>query len=200
MNPRYSRYYTYVRPILKNKVIRTYSSLIFSLIAVIIFTLYALKPTVQTIISLNKSIAEQTSTAAKIKNKINNLTQGRSNYENLSPNLKEKLTELVPNNPSLPSLINQLNISATLSDASVSGIQFESIVLESSTKPLNKKPEIKEINFTMTAEGDYAKLIAFLEELNKMNRLVTISSVTFNKPQDSALFLSINAKAYYLKD
>src|SRR3989344_1764555 len=196
MSPRYSRYYTYVRPALKNKFVRTYSSLVFSLIAVTIFTLYALRPTIQTIVSLNKSISQQKETLVQIKNKINNLTQGRSNYENLSPGVREKLTQIIPNNPSLPGLINQLNISAAISEASLSGLQFESIELENSNKPLNKKPEIKEVVFTLTARGDYSKLVQFLEELQKMNRLVSVTWVTFNKPQDSAIFLSINAKAY----
>ncbi len=200
MNPKYSRYFTYIRPITKNKYIRTYSSLIFSLIAIIIFTLYALKPTIQTILSLNKSIDEQTQTLKQIKSKINNLTVGRSNFENLDSSTKQKIAELVPNNPSIPSLINQLNISATIAEATLSGIQFETIELDNNAKPLNKNAELKEITFTVTAQGEYAQLVAFLEELKRINRIIDFNHITFNKPQDGALFLSINAKAYYLKD
>lgn len=200
MNPRQSRYYTYIRPVLRNKTIKTYSSLIFSIITVTIFLIYAIRPTIGTIVSLQKSINEQKDTFERLDKKVSDLTEGRKNYEAIDPELKTRLVDLVPYSPSLPTVINSLNLLANISQASLSGIQFQPVELQQPPNTLVKNSSLKDVEFTFNAEGSYDKLLSLLVNLKKADRLINIDSVTFNKPQEGPLIMTVNARAPFLKN
>lgn len=199
MNPQKSRYYTYIRPVLRSKTVRTYSSLIFSIITITIFLIYAIRPTLGTIVSLQKSIDEQKDILDKLNKKVSDLTEGRKNYESIDPELKTKLIDLVPYSPSLPSVINNINKLAAISQASLSGIQFQPTELQQPPKTLVKNVTLKEVDFTFNAQGTYTQLLNLLVNLKKGDRLVSIESVTFNKPVDGDLIMTVNGKAVYIK-
>lgn len=200
MNPKSSRYYTYVKPALRSKLVRAYSPLIFSLVAIGIFAFYAIRPTITTILSLQKSIDEQTSILNRLQEKVQNLTQGKQNYENLSGEVKTKLNSLLPDNPALPLLINSVGYLAQQSEASVSGLQFQTVNLETAKNTLNKDAPITEINFTLISQGTFPNLMRQLTVIKRADRLINISSINFVKPADADLIMSVSAKAYYLKN
>jgi Tfp pilus assembly protein PilO len=200
MNPRRDRYFTYIRPIFKNKFVKTYSSLIFSLITIAIFSYYALRPTVTTIFSLQKSIAEQTAIMNTLKEKVGALVSGKQNYENIPQPVKNKLENLVPDSPALPALINSLNSAAQTAQASISGIQINPVTLENQETQLSKTAPINEIDFSFSTEGSFADLMKVLTTLKRSDRLITISSVNFSQTTDSPLGMSVTGKAYYLKN
>lgn len=200
METKHSRYYTYIKPVLKNKTVKTYSSLIFSLITTTIFLIYAIRPTLSTIISLQKSINEQSAVLTKLNQKVKDLTEGRKNYESIDPTLKVRLVDLLPYSPSLPSLMNSLTILATESQSTISGLQFQPVILEKPIKTLSKDAALKEVDFTFNAQGSYSQLINFLNSLKRADRLINISSISFNKPLDAPLIMTVNAKSLYLKN
>lgn len=200
MNSKSSRYYTYIRPILHNKFTKTYSSLIFSLITIFIFSFYAIRPTVTTILSLQKSIDEQTSIQQRLQDKVSNLSQGKLNYENIDPDVKSKINNLVPDNPTLAQLINSLNYAADQANASVSGIQLQEVILESKKTQLSRNAPLSQIDFTFNAQGNFASLMKLLTSLKRTDRLFTITSVNFAQPVDSSLIMSVNGKAYFVKN
>lgn len=200
MNPKTSRYYTYIRPALRSKFARTYSPLIFSLITIAIFSYYAIRPTVTTILSLQKSIDEQTSILDRLQEKVKSLSTGKQNYENIDSDVRNKLVNLIPNNPELAQIINSVNYLAKQSDASVSGLQFQTVKLENKKNLLNKDAPLTQIDFTLIAQGDYPNLMRFLSEMKKIDRLINIVSINFSQPPDSSLIMSVTAKAYYLKN
>lgn len=200
MNPQYSRYYTYIKPILKNKIVRTYSSLIFSLITVTIFSLFAIKPTLSTIISLQKSIIEQQQVLDKITTKVEGLSQGRKNYEAIDQKAKVNLISLMPNSTQLPNLIDTISSLAINYQASISGVQIQPIDLEGPPSIISKEAIIKEIDFTFNTRGSYQQMVGLLNSLAQLNRLINIQSVNFNKPIEGPLIMTVNAKAYFFKN
>lgn len=200
MDPKKTRYYTYIRPVIRNKFVRTYSSVIFSLLTIGIFSYYAIRPTVTTILSLQKSIEEQNQVLNSLKEKVNNLTQGKQNYENISPSVKNKLGSLIPDNPALPRLINSLTFAANQAEASISGIQIQSIDLQPKSLQVSKNAELKEVAFTFNTSGEFPNLMKVLTNIKRLDRLITINSINFALPNDNALVMSINAKAYFLKN
>lgn len=200
MNPKSSRYYTYIRPILRNKFARTYSSLIFSLITIFIFSFYAIRPTVTTILSLQKSITEQTSILARLQDKVSNLSQGKLNYENIDTQVKLKINNLVPDNPDLARLVNSLNHAANQAEASVAGIQIQEVVLDNKKTQLTRDAPLSQVEFTFNTQGSFAQLMKLLSNIKRMDRLFTISSVNFAQPADSGLIMSLNGKAYFVKN
>lgn len=200
MNPKQSRYYTYIRPITRNKFVKTYSSLVFSLITISIFSYYAIRPTVTTILSLQKSIAEQQEVEKSLKDKVDNLVKGKQNYENISEDVSDKLKNMIPDNPELSHLINSLSFAAGEAEASISGIQFQPVTLENKNTQASKSAEVRQIDFTMNLQGGFTNLMQVLTTLKRLDRLIAISTINFIQPDDGALVMSVTGKAYYIKN
>lgn len=200
MNPKQSRYYTYIRPIYRNKFVRTYSPLIFSLVTIAVFSFYALRPTITTILSLQKSIEEQTEILNKVREKVANLATGKQNYESIDNQVKIKINSLVPDNPALAQLINSLNYIADQTDATISGVQFQTVEITPKQTVLNKDAQILPVDFTLNAQGSFADLMRMLTLMKKSNRLFSITSINFAQPPDAPLIMSISAQAFFIKN
>lgn len=195
----YSRYFTYIKPVTKLPIVRTYGLTIFTLLVITIFIFYAIKPTVETILVLQKKIDDSNQVLEKVNQKANNLSQGKKNYEELNPEVKSKLQTLIPDTANLKSIIQSLEETAKLHDASVSALQIQPLVLE--TKGDNNKLGIlTEIAFTFNTEGGYKNLISLLGDLKSSARLISIESVSLSKlSEGTGLIMSISGKAYYIK-
>ena len=199
MNPYYSRYYTFIKPIIRDKRVKTYAPLIFSLILSIIFAIFAIKPSLAAIASLQKSIAEKKEVLSKLETKANNLSEGRKNYQNLSDNGKQKLEKLIPNKTDISGLVNALTSLANENQASISGLQFQPTVLTGTPKVLVNNTKLDEVSFTLNITGTYQNTVSLLDALNFTSRLLILSSVTMNKQEGTALTRTINGKAFVLK-
>jgi Tfp pilus assembly protein PilO len=200
MKPQFSRYYTYIRPILKNKTVKTYSSLVFSLFMVVIFSLFAIKPTITTIVALQKSIDEQEKLLEQIQKKGQDLEVGKKNYDQIDSDTKLMLLGLIPNSTSIPSLIDSLSSLAASFDASMSGVQIQPVDLQGSPSRLSKQAGLKEIEFTLSVQGSYIQLTDFLDALYRIDRLINIQTVAFSKQVDGGLTMTVNARANFIKN
>jgi len=200
MKPQYSRYYTFIKPVLRNKYVKTYSSAVFSIITITIFSLFAIKPTVSTIVSLQKSIEEQNQLLVNIEQKTKSLTLAKNNYDSLPNGTKDNLESLIPNYTSLPELVDSITSVIGSYQASSSGIQIEKIDLEGPPQTLIRKPETKEIAFLVNVQGSYPQLSGLLDKLSKSNRLIKIDTINFNKSEEGSLIMSLSGKAYYFKN
>jgi Tfp pilus assembly protein PilO len=200
MKPQFSRYYTYIRPILKNKTVKTYSSLVFSLFMVVIFSLFAIKPTITTIVALQKSIDEQEKLLEQIQKKGQDLELGKKNYDQIDSDTKLMLLGLIPNSTSIPSLIDSLSSLASSFDASMSGVQIQPVELQGSPSRLSKQAGLKEIEFTLSVQGSYIQLTDFLDALYRIDRLINIQTVAFSKQVDGGLTMTVNARANFIKN
>lgn len=195
----FSRYYVYIKPLVRNKHVRTYSSLVFTIITITIFAIFAIRPTLSTIVSLQKSIEEQKALLAQINSKIQAMSEARINYQNIEPEVKQKLMGIVPDSANFPSLIDNLSAVALNQQASISGLQFQPVNLQTPPKSPSKTFQSTAIDFTFNTQGSYNQLVNTLTTLSKTNRLIEIYSVSFNKPEDGPLIMSVNGKSYYYK-
>lgn len=194
----YSRYFTYIKPITKLPIIKNYGPVVFTLLTISILVYFAIKPTVETIIVLQKKLADEEELLQKVTQKTNNLSQGKTNYDNLDPNIKSKISALVPDIISLRSVIQALEQTAQIHTASVSALQFQPLVVDPKTE--GKIGSLSEIAFTFNTEGDYKNLLALLQDLKNSNRLISIDSLSMSKANEgTALIMSLSGKAYYLK-
>ncbi len=194
----YSRYFTYIKPVTKLPIVKTYGSTIFTLLVITFFIFYAIKPTVETILVLQKKLDNSSKVLEKVTQKANNLSQGKANFENLDPNLKSKLQRLIPDTVSLKSIIQSLEQTAKIHEASVSALQIQPLVIES--KVTDKLGALSEITFTFNADGQYSNLIAILQELKSSARLISIDKLSFSKlSEGTGLVMSVSGKAYYIK-
>ncbi len=199
MNPTRSRYYTYIKPVLRSKSVHEYGPLIFSLVMVSFFSIFALRPTLTTIATLQKSIEEQQTLNSSIKQKIEDLKTAKNNYLAINQDTRTKVDVLIPNDTELPSLINKIRNLAATYDASISGIQFETIVLDGKPQALVAKPIQKDIPFTISLKGPYERLTQFADALPKVERNMTIDNITLHSDQENGLLMAINGRAFYFK-
>lgn len=200
MQPRFSRYYTYIRPLTRNKFVRSYATTIFNLIAIAIFGFYAIRPTVITILSLQKSITEQQAILSAVVSKRNSLAQGRANYETIDASVKTKIENLVPSQPDLPVISAILGSLATKYEATVAGIQFQPVTLDPINLTPNKDATINEAELSFSVQGSYPQVTGILASIKKLERLLSIKSVSMNRLEAGSILMVVSAKSYYLKN
>ena len=194
----YSRYFTYIKPVTKLPVVRTYGSTIFTLLIMLVFIYFAIRPTVETILILQKKLADQEQVLQKITKKANDLSLGKENLDNLDQQIKTKIQSAIPDNVELKSLIQALEQTAKNHEASVSALQIQPLTLD--IKKENTLGTISEVGFTFNIEMKYSNIISFLQDLKTSSRLISIDSLSLNKVSEgSGLIMSITGKAYYLK-
>lgn len=194
----YLRYSAYIKPLTKIPIVSNYGSTIFSLLVITILVYFAIKPTIETILVLQKKIADADAVLQKTTQKANNLSQGKKNYDNLDQNIKDKISAAIPDSINLKSISLSLEQAARNHEASISALQIQPLTIE--TKLMDRLGILTEINFTFNAEGSYNNLAALLADLKTSNRLISIDSLSLAKTSESnALVLSLSGKAFYLK-
>lgn len=194
----YSRYFTYIKPFTKLPIIRTYGSTIFTLIIISLFIFYAIKPTTETILVLQKKLADSTEVLDKVNKKANNLSLGKQNYENLNSSIKNKISQSIPDTAQMKSVTQTLEQTAQRHEASISALQIQPLSLE--TKVENQLGTLSEIGFTFNVEGKYENLVSILSDLKISERLISVENISLSKVNDgSGLIMSISGKAYYIK-
>lgn len=194
----YSRYFTYIRPVTKLPIVKTYGSFIFTLIVITIFIFYAIKPTIETILVLQKQLDDSNKVLKKVTLKANNLSLGKQNYENLDPDIKSKIESAIPDTVNLKTIIQSLEQTAKLHDASISALQIQPLVI--TTKTTDKLGTLTEIPFTFNTEGQYINLVSLLQDFKSSARLISIDSLSLSKSSEGeGLIMSLSGKAYYFK-
>lgn len=194
----YSRYFTYIKPVTRLPIVRTYGSTIFTLIIMLILIFFAIKPTVETILVLQKKLTDTESVLQKVTKKTNDLSIGKQNYDNLDSAIKNKIQTAIPDNVGLKSVIQTLEQTALRNDASVSALQIQPLTLE--PKISHAIGTISEVKFTFNIEAKYQNMISFLQDINTSSRLITIDSLSLSKASEgSGLIMSIIGKGYFIK-
>lgn len=195
----YSRYFTYVKPFTKIPIVKNYGSTIFSLLTISLLIYFAIKPTVETILVLQKKLADSNEVLEKVTQKANNLSLGKQNYDSLDVSVTDKIASLVPDTVSLNTIITALEQAAKINEASVSALQIQPLVIDTKMDK-NQVGTISEISFIFNTEGEYKNLISLLGALKTSNRLISVDSLSLSKANDgTTLVMSLSGKAYYLK-
>lgn len=197
-NKRFSRYYTYIPPLLKTPIAKAYASYTLTFITMAIFIFFAIKPTVETILVLEKKLQDSKEVLAKITQKSENLSLGRKNYQALDESVKQKINTAIPTTVNLKTLISSLETAANSNQASISAIQIQPVTI-ANTDP-KVAMTLDHILFTFNLEGPYSTLVKVLQQIQSSPRIITIDNLIFNKSTETkTLIMSITGKAYYLK-
>lgn len=158
--------------------------------------MFAIKPTLETISVLQKELTLQRETLVKITKKSEDLSLARKNYQQINQNTKLKIQTAIPKNIDLSKLIKSLEETTLTSQASISALQFQPIIIEKS----NNYASLKEIDFTFNIEGSFETLKDILKNLSNTERSITLDNVSLNKIEGSnTLLMSVSGKGYYLQ-
>jgi Tfp pilus assembly protein PilO len=201
----YRRYYQRVQPLLDKPRTRQYTTAVFSFLAVSLFALYAIKPTIQTILYLRKEIQEKTEINKQMENKIAALIEAQSTYQSIEPQLP-LVASAMPDNPDALNLVRQLRNLASTTDASISSVSLSSVQLTQPEGPKknSSKLMLQELPANIIVSGGYGQMKAFIDSLVQMRRIIHIDSVTFGPATEDSgakgsntLQLVLRIKAYY---
>lgn len=195
---KYSRYFTYVKPLVRFPIVRTYGTTIFNILLMIVFIFFAIKPTIETILTLQKKLEDSNQVLEKLQKKGEDLSLGKRNYDNLDSSIKNKIHAAIPDAVELRSVIQTLEGAASIHNASISALQIQPQVLE--TRLGSNIGTLSEVAFTFNVESAYEDLTSILRDLSTSSRLISIDNLSISKiSEGQGVVMSISGKAWYLK-
>lgn len=195
---RYSRYYTYIQPALTHPVVKSVAPYIFSMVTIAVFAVFILRPTISTILQLQKNIVDSTKLLKNLNSKAQAITEAKQNLDNLDPQIRQKIVTAVPGQPDVTSIISSIQ-NAIGSTATISALQIQPITLYDSKAATENKNQLGEVNFSLNIQGSYGELLGALQNLNKSPRLLNIANVAITKQGNNPAVISLTGKAYFLK-
>ncbi len=179
---RYRRYYQSLEPILGKPRSQSYTAVIFSFLVVSLFGLYAIRPTIQTILTLKREIQDKTIISQKMEDKIGALIEAQSAYNQVESSLPI-INQALPADPNAIPLIIQLRNLANLSGVTLTTVQMPTVGLlgkdatsAAQAEAANVSPQ-RSFEFSISIVGPYSAIQAFLAGLQEMRRIVTINSI-----------------------
>ncbi len=188
--------------------VRIYLELILSLGTIIVFALFAIKPTILTIIDINNEIKSKEVTIEKLDKKIADLQTVSGILQNQSENLL-LINQSVPSNAELEKLVSQLEKLALNNSVQISSISSSDLLIkgknekarkESDFNPLPDNPNELPISFSAT--GDYQNLLSFLKSVEDLRRPIKFDTLIFNTSKSiddkKVLTLSISGRVPFL--
>jgi hypothetical protein len=177
---RYRRYYQLIEPVLAKPKTRAYTMAIFSFLAVSLFSWYAIRPTIQTILYLRKEIADKTQVNKQMEEKINALIEAEAAYQAAQPQLP--LVDLaIPQTPQAVEEVLQIRNHAFVVGSSLSGIQVPAVPLleaEATAGAKSQDTKLSTLLVTAVMSAPYSVLTSFLDGIVTMNRIISIEAMT----------------------
>lgn len=195
------RSYQLIKERMKEKRFQAITMLILTLLALSLFGLFAIGPTITTIAELKRQLTDRKKVDEQLRTKIQNLSVLGQKYLAIQNDLTT-LDNALPKNPNIPLLIGQIQSVAQDSNVVISQLQTSETPLgaqgqKQATDTVNKPTPIV---FSTTIEGSLANIQTFIQNLTQFNRIVTIDEVSTNQSsaQGNQGQAQINGKAYFM--
>lgn len=178
---------TTLRNYKKSPTQRSYTELGLSLLLIIIFVFFALKPTFNTVVELRTKLKEGRQANEALDKKIQSLSLAQGNY-NRAEGRFELLDKALPKEPRVLDFLNQLKQLAQQNEVSLGSVTFrgqEETAVETYIT----------LSFNLSGQGSYAQIKKYLLLLEQLPRLVGLKDVTLEKKED-ALTFSVKGEFY----
>ena len=182
-------------PDLKKEKTKKYSSIIFSLISLSFFGIFAINPTLSTIAKLRKELSDTKFVDEQLEKKITNLSSLQEKYNIVEKDIPIVL-KAVPKNPQVPLLIGQ--IQAVAKDTGVEIINLQSFEVDVPGTSSDQK-KYSAFSFSTSVQGNYENLNNFISTLSSMERVVSLDTLSINRKGNQSEILELNIKgmAYF---
>jgi Tfp pilus assembly protein PilO len=183
--------YFEMMPDFKEERTRKFTTLIFTLLALSFFGLFAINPTISTIANLNKQLSDNKYIDGQLQNKINNLYILQQKYGELGPDL-QYVFDSFPKSPQIPLLVAQIQSLAQNSGVAISGLQTFEIEIPNSSVDTKK---YYAFSFSIAANGSYDSISKFMDSLVKMQRITSIDTLSLNRNTGEGAINAIEFKS-----
>lgn len=185
--------YFQLLPNFKEEKTQKFVTIILTVITLAFFGIFAINPTLSTIIKLRKELDDSNFVDKKLQDKINNISTLQKKYVVLQNDLPFILAT-VPQSPEVPLLAAQIQAVAKNSNVGINNFQTFEVEIPQKTTPRN----YLSFSFALSTEGNYNDLYNFLTSLSNMQRVVSIELLSLTKKSASnSLELSIKGKTFF---
>lgn len=193
-NIKNNKYYRLL-PDFKEEKTRRLSSIVFSLLALSIFGLFAINPTLSTIAKLKKELSDNKFVDQQLAEKIENLSSLQEKY-NIIENDIPTILAAVPKDPQVPLLMGQLQSIAGKTGIEITRLQSFQVEVASSSK--NRK-KYSAFFFSVSGLGTYENLTNFISALSNMQRVISLDTLSINRKgnQPGNLQIDVRGVAYF---
>jgi len=188
------RQYLKLLPDVKKENTKAVTMLIFTFFAMSFLGIFAINPTLSTIVDLHKQLEDSKFVYEKLTTKINNLASLQTQYESLTDDVPVVM-DAIPASPAVTVLVGQIEAIARQNGTAIKTINVEEVKLSKIVRP-NKNS--LSFTFAIEAEGDYDTLIRFAESLTNFNRVIVLEHVSLSSnSRNSTLLLLIKGRGYF---
>ncbi len=160
-------------PNIEEKKRQTYSTLIFTIVALSFFGLFAINPTLSTIANLQKQVSDSQQVQQTMTQKISDLTVLKNQYDQLSDSLPI-INNAIPQQPAITDIAGKIQTIAQTVHVSINRYQSSSVHLI----PNLPTTSTQSYTFTLGATGTSDNIKQFLNLLSSFDRIITIDTVT----------------------
>ncbi len=162
----------------KNPVAKVSLELVFSIIAIIFFAIFAIKPTLLTMSELVKEIQDKKLLDDQLAQKVASLNTAQSQYQKFSSQFY-LLNQSIPKTADLMQSLKIVEKLASENGLVVQGITISAVPDETNAATADKaKREL--ITFNIDVAGDYLKIRQFIEDIMDSRRMMLIDQVNFS--------------------
>lgn len=186
----YSRYKSFFLNVLSaynsKPNLRIYLELMLSLGTIIIFAIFAIKPTILTIVEINNEIKGKEATIAKINKKIADLKTASGILQNQSQNLV-LIDQAIPSEAELENLIKQIELTATSNSVELKSLTSSELLIKGLREKKRKVNDVEalpdnpeELAISFSVSGDYQNLFLFLQSIENFRRPLKFDTFIFN--------------------
>ena len=179
----------------KQKII-IYLYVIFSLMAVTVFGLFAIAPTASTISELHKEKDDGEFTLEQLKIKNQALQRLSSEYQGVEPSL-DKIYAAIPTSPKIPEMIRKIEILANRNSLAIQNLSTGPIELYPASRP---GTQIFSYTINVSALGTETSINTFIQELINTDRIISIERLNSGIAENDLFSTTITGRAYFIKE
>ncbi len=169
----------------KRSDLRAFLEIVLSLIAVIIFVVFALKPTALTIISLVQQIKEEKKVLTSLNQKVSDL-QKASTLLTQNQMFLDNINLAISTTPSPDIFAKQILGMSAKNNVELMALSINEVVIIGNTKKIVSKeteplPEnANEIGYSISIKGGFANINTFLKDIENLRTISKIDSLTIS--------------------
>lgn len=162
----------------KNPVARVSMELVFSILAVIFFAIFAIKPTLLTMSELVKEIDDKRALDNQLAQKIASLNTAQAQYQKFSSQFY-LLDQAIPKTALLVDSLKIVEKLASTNNLVIQGITISSVPEELIEANADKSKR-ETLTFNVDVAGDYLNIRQFADDIIDSRRMMIIDQVNFS--------------------
>ena len=172
-------------------------SIVLTLCALSFFGFFAIRPTVSTILKLQKEVSDNQFVLNQLETKIKNLTELGRQYFNLQSDIPI-VTSAITIQPEVPVLFAQIQSIGQTSNITIKKLQNFEVEILRNDKSTSKN--YYSYSFAIAGSGSYGNISKFVQTLTNMERVVNIDVFSINNITDQSsesLGFNIQGTAFF---